>query len=324
MPIPTRCPGCQELYQLADKFAGKKVRCKKCQEILTVPDSSPTNPIQPEPSRPKSAAMPEREQRRPALREHDKEEMEALELRSVRRSNRGWLIGLGVGCLGLGVLLLGGGVIVAILFVGRMGKNTEEEAPAGADAVTKQLFALKSSKFPARMEALRQLQAMVPNERREEVARALESLLNEENPFLREEAIAALGTWGTKESVPRLLQILNIRDEVGGVLDRRAAMMALGHLKDERAAEPIAERLENFFDREDAAKALRKLGPAAEKAMRKRLHHPDADIRNTACDILNLIGTRESIPALEKIAAEEGNPLAKKAKQAIQAITARQ
>jgi predicted Zn finger-like uncharacterized protein len=40
MPISARCPGCQAQYVLADNLAGKRVRCKKCQEPFTVASPS--------------------------------------------------------------------------------------------------------------------------------------------------------------------------------------------------------------------------------------------------------------------------------------------
>src|SRR5262245_57638309 len=49
MPIATQCPDCGEKYNLADRQAGKKVRCKKCQNTFTV--EAPAGDRQ-EPSRP--------------------------------------------------------------------------------------------------------------------------------------------------------------------------------------------------------------------------------------------------------------------------------
>jgi HEAT repeat protein len=98
---------------------------------------------------------------------------------------------------------------------------------------------------------------------------------------------------------------------------------ALGRLKDERAIEPVAERLEEFFDRHDAAEALQAIGPAAEKAVIKRLHHRDMRVREAAIEIIQVIGTSESIPALEKVVAENDFFLTDTAKEAIQTIKAR-
>jgi predicted Zn finger-like uncharacterized protein len=193
-----------------------------------------------------------------------------------------------------------------------------EAAPANADAVTKALFDLKAGDSFRRADAARRLKDMLPDERRGEVARALGALLNDPNDFTRDNVIEALGVWGSKENVPALLQALN--DE----RTRSAAIRALGQLKDERAVEPLAERLTNFFDRHEASEALKAIGPTAEPALIKRLHHHDEDVRREACQILKVIGTRQSIPELEKVAAEKDFLLTRAAEEAIRAITARQ
>jgi hypothetical protein len=349
MSIPTRCPGCNELYQLADKLAGKKVRCKKCQEILTVPDSdsSPTYQIQSGPGRPKSAAAPVREQRRPARLERDEDEWEEPRPRSVRRNNHGLLIGLGVGCLALGLLLAGGGIIAVVLLTTdaepKESANVAEKpfaapppvvdpgperpmAPVhrpGGDAVTEAMASLNSHELGQRMMALTQLQHMRPNERRPEVARALEALLNDPDLFVRKHAVDALAVWGSKENVPALIQILNESKDFQATLVRHAAIEALGGFKDERAAEPLAACLEELHDRHSAGKALQKLGPAAEKAVLQRLTHHDWQVRMAACEALQAIGTKNSLADLEKVSAENHPLVTRKAREAIQAIKRR-
>src|SRR5262249_46459028 len=55
--------------------------------------------------------------------------------------------------------------------------------PADADPVDKALFELKSPDLFRRSEAARRLKEMRPDERREQVARALVALLNDDNVF---------------------------------------------------------------------------------------------------------------------------------------------
>lgn len=44
MPLPVQCPHCRATYQVADKFAGRKIRCPKCKEgVVSVP--APAAPI---------------------------------------------------------------------------------------------------------------------------------------------------------------------------------------------------------------------------------------------------------------------------------------
>jgi predicted Zn finger-like uncharacterized protein len=197
-------------------------------------------------------------------------------------------------------------------------RKVEGAPAANADVVTKALFDLKSPSVHRRMEAVRRLKETLPDERRGEVTKALEPLVTDSDHFTREWAIEALGVWGTKETVPVLLKAMNQKETRG------AAIKALGRLKDERAIEPIAERLEDFFDRGPASDALKKMGPVAENAVIKRLNHSDRHVRTTACDILKVIGTKESLPALQKVIAENDFFLTPKAKETVQVITARQ
>src|SRR5207244_1590321 len=96
-----------------------------------------------------------------------------------------------------------------------------------------------------------------------------------------------------------------------------------GALKDERAAEPLAGCLGDFQLRGHAVVALKALGPAAEKAVLRLLEHPDVGIRVRACGILQEVGTRASVPALEKAAKDDHAGYAAAAAKALQAIAGR-
>jgi predicted Zn finger-like uncharacterized protein len=41
MPLRFNCPGCGSVYNFPDEFLGRRVRCKKCSEIFTVPKPEP-------------------------------------------------------------------------------------------------------------------------------------------------------------------------------------------------------------------------------------------------------------------------------------------
>jgi predicted Zn finger-like uncharacterized protein len=46
MPFSSTCPGCGSVYQIGDQFAGRTVRCKKCQQAFTVtPAIAASNPL---------------------------------------------------------------------------------------------------------------------------------------------------------------------------------------------------------------------------------------------------------------------------------------
>lgn len=190
--------------------------------------------------------------------------------------------------------------------------------PVNADAVTKSLFRLKSSNSRRRGEAARKLIETLPDERRAQVVSALEPLVRDADQNTRTTAIEALGIWGTRDTVPILLKAMQEKETRG------PAIKALGRLKDPRAVEPIADRLEDFFERGEAVEALKKIGPPAEDAMIQRLQHTDGQVRQAACDVLQVIGTKKSLPILQKVASENDFFLSPKAKEAIKAIEMRQ
>jgi predicted Zn finger-like uncharacterized protein len=189
--------------------------------------------------------------------------------------------------------------------------------PPGADEVARALYYLKARQGHRRMDALGKLGHAAPDHRRPEVTRAVEPLLHDPDFGVRHSALRAFCAWAGKENVPTLLNMLKNKDT------RRDAVLTLGRLRDERAVEPLADCLEDFFVRHDAGVALKGYGPAAEGALVKRLGHRDHDVRWAACEILRETGTRASLPALEQVAADPEAGLRSRAREAIDAITAR-
>jgi hypothetical protein len=106
-------------------------------------------------------------------------------------------------------------------------------------------------------------------------------------------------------------------------LGHKPLIGALCRLKDDRAIEPLAERLGDFFDRRDAGEALKVFGLAAEKAVLRQIHHSDPQVKATVCEILAAIGTAESLPVLEAVAAGRDRLVVPKAQEAIRVIKAR-
>ncbi len=192
------------------------------------------------------------------------------------------------------------------------------DPPPGADPVAQALRGLKARNAFRRADAARHLKDMRPDQRRAEVATALEAVLNDPEWFVRDEAIAALGVWGSGENVPALLRVMNHWE------NRREAMLALGRLKDARAAEALAGRLEELADMHTAAEALIAMGPVAEPAVLKRLNHNHHMVRSEVCRILKEIGTGASLPALRTVVAENDFFVSGEAKAAIWAISLRE
>jgi serine/threonine protein kinase len=182
------------------------------------------------------------------------------------------------------------------------------------------LVALKADNAFTRNEAATRLEKMLPIEdERAAVAGALQPLLNDPDHFTRQAMIRALGVWGTPQHIPALVKMFEHDD----VFTRRAAITALGNIRDERSAEAIAGRMEDTLNREAARQALLTLGPLSEKATARLIDHKDWAIRLTACQILKVIGTKQSIPALETALKDSNNIVAGEAKSALQMVHAR-
>src|ERR1043166_6110180 len=97
MPICITCPSCQTSYALGDEFGGKKVRCRQCKEVISVPggesgivDKTGAAPI---PSRPatRGGATPQ----------------------AAKKKSGALVVVLVLGLLGVGaVVVLGGGALL--------------------------------------------------------------------------------------------------------------------------------------------------------------------------------------------------------------------
>ncbi|MBV9125537.1 MAG: HEAT repeat domain-containing protein, partial [Planctomycetes bacterium] len=163
------------------------------------------------------------------------------------------------------------------------------------------------------------LQGKDPAKPNPAIAAALQAFLTDKDPVMRFTASKALIKWATPETVPALIKALN--DE--SVIVRINAMTALGRLKADAAAEPIARKLASTQDRFQASQALQDMGPAAEPAILKMIGDKDWAVRSEVCKILKVVGTQKSVPALEGL-RDDPNPLVKvMAQQALEAITAR-
>jgi predicted Zn finger-like uncharacterized protein len=139
-----------------------------------------------------------------------------------------------------------------------------------------------------------------------EVSKALDPLVRNAQPNVfghdppRQAALKALKVWGTKESVPTLVQFLQTESGNPGapvhMQDQlRDAMSALARIDDERCAEGILPWLGNFFVNDAAESALRQLGPKAEKGILKSYNDPNEGTRNTARRLLQQCGTKPEV-----------------------------
>jgi hypothetical protein len=195
--------------------------------------------------------------------------------------------------------------------------EAERNRPLNDDDVRQALADLKSP--DKRRSAADRLAKGPASEQREKVAKALGTLLKDPDDGMISSAAKALSIWGTPESVPPLVKILNNSENVFVKSD---VMKTLGELKDERGAEAIAKQLP--FDRGNASRALQAIGPAAESHVIPYLEDRDGGVRGEAAKILGAIGTQKSVPALEKLAKSGKVFEARDAEKAIKQIESRE
>jgi mono/diheme cytochrome c family protein len=220
--------------------------------------------------------------------------------------------------LEIGVVITAGGDVPGLPPVPR----ADDLRPVRDPAVLKLLDDLKGSNNWARRDALTKLAEMQPQEGREQVALALEALLADKDVWVRGGAIKALGTWGTPKVVPSLHKFLESKD-LRSIHDRRAVLESLAKLKDPRSVGPVAEQLRDFHARGEAIKTLIALGPQVEKEMIKLLAEKDGQLGAAACQVLKVVGTRASLPALRAAIDRKDFWLSGPAKEALDAILAR-
>lgn len=165
--------------------------------------------------------------------------------------------------------------------------------------------------------AVDRLITMPPNEHRAIVAQHLAERARTAPLYNRTPLLRALAVWGTPQEVPVLIQLLNDPD----INTRNESLKALGQIKDERAAAPMARCLLEVSTQYHAEQALKAMGPIAETEVLGVLKQNQAQAKIVALGILTDIGTPKSLPALEEAARTAS--LRGAAQKAIAAINAR-
>lgn len=192
--------------------------------------------------------------------------------------------------------------------------------PSDAE-VRKALDELASQSVFAVRDAAEKLAKVPPVEKhRKEAAAALLKVVQGRRGPGPESALKALAVWGTAAEVPALLAALEAERSPPS---RASIIQALGGIKDERAAEPLAKRLPDFWDHDKAAEALKSIGRASEKAVRPYLQNKDRRARIKACEVLEAVGTDESVADLQAQALDKDQEVARAAQKALDAISAR-
>jgi HEAT repeat protein len=154
---------------------------------------------------------------------------------------------------------------------------------------------------------------------------SLVGALKDEDAFVREGAIEALGAIGGEQIVQPLIDVLTDRNE----LLRRSAIKVLGAVGDERAVEPLINTLddkhETWLVRALAAKALGEIGDR--RALESLLavfndQNEDGSLRSSAANALGWLGDERAVEplvkALESRQAQATQPLFQSIKDRIE------
>jgi hypothetical protein len=198
-----------------------------------------------------------------------------------------------------------------------------QQRPAGLDLADPAplLADLGRGDDGARAAALDRLARSAPEPAHHDaVMQALGPALSAASPTLRVAAVKALAAWASEADVPALIRPLD--DEEPAV--RRQALEALGRFRDARAVPYVARHLADPDARtqRDAVQALKQMGAIAEREVVRYLEATDAKVRERACQVLQVIGTRDSIPSLRR-AASGRSSASRAAQAALRAIDAR-
>jgi hypothetical protein len=132
---------------------------------------------------------------------------------------------------------------------------------------------------------------------RDAAAKALNPLIYDEQPWHRDQAFEALAIWWNKDTA--ILLCKTVTDATNRDL-RHRSMDVLAKTADPALAAHVAARLPFNEDRGHAAARLRQMGRVAETAVAPYVLDKDRDVRNDALRIIEEIGSRASVPTLEK------------------------
>jgi hypothetical protein len=294
MAIYTSCPRCGEDYTLRDPLWGKKVRCRECQNPFLV-RAEMDEPVEDR----EDSGVPRPRRRRSKL--------------PVIITTAGLvLVVLLIGC---GRQLFGFLQLQRALNAQAQMRAEQAKEQAAWEAVGNQdirpaqpadakpmdfneaLAFLSDAHSPRRRDAATWLAREPVNAaRRQQVAKALDLLLNDPDRDTRLAALDALKSWGTTDNVPSLIAV--IKDDTFNFFlgePRKKAMSLLGQLKDPRAAAALTHYLPNAFERGNAEDALHDLGPAAESEVVKYLHDPDNGARDAVQRLLTYYRSSDKV-----------------------------
>jgi serine/threonine protein kinase/HEAT repeat protein len=170
-----------------------------------------------------------------------------------------------------------------------------------AEIMEVSLKAISSTEAETRRSAVEYLgAATLADDKRPTVAAAVRGLILEEDPRVAEVARTALKKLATASDADFLLEQMDSTDSK----NLKLATELLIQLKDARVAKALALQLADPKETYRAGNYLIQIGDSAENEVLPYLRSEDVATRRRAADVLAKIGTKASIPELEKAAKD--------------------
>ncbi len=200
------------------------------------------------------------------------------------------------------------------------------EDPKHPDFFAANLVDLSSNWGSNRREALARLKLIDPSEvtdveLRKEIARAIRAIVMQEGAFDQMDAAACLCTWAGKHSVPYLGEMLRQRHSS---TDQAALVELIARFPGDESARAISSLVGERSVNEAACMALAKMGSVAEDAVLEITPVADRLQCLSGIQILAEIGTKKSLPLLQKARSSPNREVKEAAKEAARRISARE
>jgi HEAT repeat protein len=183
-------------------------------------------------------------------------------------------------------------------------KDTARELLRGYKATEEEMFsetlkALQNGSLGSRQSAIFDItSAQLNPQQQQAVCLALQPLVNDAERSISEGARKAMTALATNTNADFLLGLIDSNDD----RTSQFAVDLLVKLKEEKVAKPLAMQLGDPKKTHAAGRALIALGAVAEPAVLPYLKNNELNTRKRAAEVLGVIGSKASLPELEKIA----------------------
>jgi HEAT repeat protein len=252
---------------LYERFAGKKIRCKQCNEPFTVPDKA----------KPAAPATPALEP--------------AWSGAALPKSRLPLILGVSVGA---GLAVIGAIILLVCLLL-----------PSSMDQHLQDLKSSDRKVSADALEWL--AEADVQAGQRAKVIGAVEPLLLDgdvHGNLSPDILLRVYLAWADKDEVPAMIRMVeNPTLPVWSAEKTGLVMGALARTHDERAIDALAQKLPDPALHDQAVNALKVMGPRAEAAVLDCLFDKDPATRERARQLLDAYGTRPAAIATEALNA---------------------